>query len=734
MEQTKISGLSLYKDLRGVVLFCGHFMAVLMLLGAVAALEAEAEATGATFAALSAPKTADWNPGDRWRDETHGGRPGVRLTANTSYGLAAVTGEVPESGVVMLRVTYYNHFGLRPFRIGVGAWGSPQTVIVPKPVQEPKPGAEKTEGEGWETAEIGSSVAAVRKWLKDGKVSLVISGNSAGMPVLNKVELYVPSREHLVKQFRDYVRTSTEQAWKDAKSEAFAYVGEYDSKTPLEPSDADTARGVMPFVRSYLIPMYPASVPTKKERVTKTSARMTPGEYEPVQIGIKALRDLPECQAEIASKLPEGLEAQVRWVECVPLRTAGGSTSKKWHVQPSRLWPNEIFPSCAVKKEEAQAWWVTFKAEGDLEPKTYPIVVSVRDGDRQLLEITIDLRILPFKLPESVDYAWGFYESNEIDEVTARDLVKHGCNSLSAWPNFRPLRGNKADFAAWDQYFAMLKAAGLDHSFAWYLGNKKNGWQVVEAAGAQAFPEILKAINQRVEDGRYPKNFCITIDEAIRSSRAWGQLKSLFQMMETHAPLLKRFGVSLNRHGDARKHEGLIDILSCNGDFEKSSAWCKKNGYGMYTYTVFTGRSSAHSARYNCGFNPWRYDATGTYGWALQWYGGNPYNDMDAGRSDWGIILPNWAGPPIATPAWEAFREGVDDRRYVEAYRKLVEADKAPASLLDELKQLLKEDQLSNEDIVGDSIFEAGLNDALKLKRARDRLIEGILAAGGQSD
>jgi len=40
----------------------------------------------------------------------------------------------------------------------------------------------------------------------------------------------------------------------------------------------------------------------------------------------------------------------------------------------------------------------------------------------------------------------------------------------------------------------------------------------------------------------------------------------------------------------------------------------------------------------------------------------------------------------------------VDDRRYVETYRELVEAGKAPASLLDELMLLFKEDQLSSED------------------------------------
>jgi hypothetical protein len=250
---------------------------------------------------------------------------------------------------------------------------------------------------------------------------------------------------------------------------------------------------------------------------------------------------------------------------------------------------------------------------------------------------------------------------------------------------------------------------------------------VYEGVGKAAFIDILKGINERVKDGRYPKNFCITIDEAVCSGRSFTQLKTIFNLMQEHAPLTKRFGVSLSRKDRALKHQGIIDILSCNGSLEHNAKWCKDNNYGMYTYTTFTGRTKAHSARYNTGFNPWRYNATGTYGWALNWYNGNPYNDLDSRISDWGIVLPNWVGDPISTPCWEGWREGVDDRRYLMVYEKLVKEGKAPASLLEEIRTLLKEDQLSKEDRIGDSIFEALLNDALKLKNARDKLIEGIL-------
>ena len=693
-------------------------MAVAALIALAAAPPARGAEDGAeAFASLDAPKGADWKNPERWRDVTRDGKAGVELTANTSYAALPVAGEVPEARSVMFRVTYHSYPGLRPFRIAVGAWGSPTKFITP-------------EGDGWQTGEAAFDMAVVRKFLSGGKVHTMISGDKGGMPILARLELYVPSAAHVMEQFRAYVRASTEKARSDAKK--LSYVGQYDDKTPLAPSPGDAARGAIPFARSYLIPMYPASVPTAKERRLEIDARMAMNEYEPVQIGVKALKDLADCSARVLGRLPEGLAAEVRWMECVPLRTAGGSSSKKWHLQPNRLWPKEVFPNVTVKKGGAQAWWVTFRTGKGVRPGVHPVKVAVESSGTEILRFTVNLRVLPFELPEKVDYAWGFYTPREVPDTVVKDMVRHGCNSLSAWPTFKPWIGNKVDFSAWDPYFEMLKENGISHSFLWYVGTKDGGYPVRDAMKDSGVIAALKGIEERVKDGRYPKHFYVTIDEACRNGARFNDMKGLFRQVKEHAPALGRFGVSLNRHRDAVRHEGMIDCLSCNGDFGQNGPWCKRNGYGMYTYTVFSGRTTSKNGRYNCGFNPWRYGATGTYGWALMWYNGDPYNDCDSWGSDWGIVLPNWTGRPIATPGWEGWREGVDDRRYIALYEQLAAEGRAPKALLDELRTFLKEHKLSNEEKVGDSIFEASLGDALKLVTARDRLIDGILKATGR--
>ncbi len=317
-----------------------------------------------------------------------------------------------------------------------------------------------------------------------------------------------------------------------------------------------------------------------------------------------------------------------------------------------------------------------------------------------------------------------------IDSLTAKDMSEHGCNSLSCWPDCKPWIDNKINFASWDEYFKMLKNNKLDYAFIWFIGTKNDGNIVEKSCGKNAIDEMLKGINERVSSGAYPNNFFITLDEACQNGEVMNALKQLFEFMKQNTPALKRFGVSLDRNSYAIQHKGIIDVLSCNGDFVKNSAWCKEQKIKMYTYTVFSARTTSANARYNSGFNPWRYGANGTYGWALKWYNGHPFNDLDGnGISDWGIILPNWCGKPISSPAWEGWREGWDDLRYLAVYEELVKKGKADAKLLQEIKDFLKEFKESKEVVVGDSVFEATLDSANKLIITREKLIKAILAA-----
>ena len=96
---------------------------------------------------------------------------------------------------------------------------------------------------------------------------------------------------------------------------------------------------------------------------------------------------------------------------------------------------------------------------------------------------------------------------------------------------------------------------------------------------------------------------------------------------------------------------------------------------------------------------------------------------------DWVLAFPGPEGTVISSPAWEAWREGVDDRRLLELYESLVDQGKAGTALLDSLRSQLQPDALMKETVVGDSHFGAIVGNYRKLIDARESLIDAILAA-----
>ncbi|MFH1378398.1 MAG: hypothetical protein ABIH86_06575 [Planctomycetota bacterium] len=685
------------------------------------------------FAAIQAGEKstqANWMEPDlvdkgtrRWSPVSKDGKSAIQLVHGVSYLFVPFTKTPPTDGNVLVRLTYHKDSGPE-FHVAIGQWASPTQTIK----NEDAPG---TKSKAWRESVAVFPASQLTGFVNpdDKTIKMMVSGDKTKGPILREIELYAISTTDSLTYYIDYVRRQTNDAVRIADTDAsFTHTADYDTKAKLKPTADQRTLNAVPFVRSYLIPVYPQSIPKLDECVTESLVRMTPGEYEPAQIALVALKDLQGLNVAV-SGLPDGLRVEPLWQESVPVRTGGGSSSKQWHWQPNRLWRTDIFPVCDVKKETAQAWWLIYQADSSLASGLYPTQVSVRDGKgKSVADFTVTVEILPFRLPETVDYAWGFYESRMVEEPIAADMAAHGCNSLSFWSDMVPFKNGAVDFTAFDAYFAMLARHRMNTSFFWYMGTKDSGFPVKRSVGDAGLLDIFKGLDERIKDGRYPSDFYVTIDEAVVNDK-FAMLKELFETTLKPTPSIKRVGVCLNRHDYARRHIGLVEAITCNGSFAENAELCRQQNWKMYTYTVFSARSTAASARYNAGFNPWRYGAHGTFGWALRWANGEPFNDMDSSGSDWGILFPNWLGRPTSSPAWEAFREGVDDRRYIEAYASLVQAGKADAALLEKVSQQLAEDKLSNEEKVGDSVFEAVLLDAKKMQAARNLLIDAIRQA-----
>lgn len=682
---------------------------LLLLLILPAARAADAPA----LAALEAPMSENWTPDGRWNDESLEEKKVVRAVAGTCYASMPVLGEIPAEGNLLLRVHYYSSG--KAFAIGIGSWGSPTVSAATRP-------------KGWHTDAFVFDAARITRLMSDKKIPLIIQGGGPDGPAFAKIELLNPDPADVMKLYRAWVIDATAAAFAATSGAGFTEAPEKD-ETPVEPSADDTARGAIPFVRSYVKFVFPVTVPAKAERVTKGKVVLTPGEYEPFQFAIRALKDFEELSAELAAPAPKGLEAEIRWVECAPVHN-GGSRANKFKIQPNRLWPKEIFPTCTAKKDTSRAWYLTVKAADDLAAGSYPLKIDVKEKGQPVASFEVEVAVLPFKLPKVTERCFMLVDAGMIEEDSVlADLAAHGVSAVGAFNEFQPLKGKEVDFALWDAYFAKLRKHGLDNGFFWYLGNPKSGNAVKDGAGAENFEKILKELDARVKDGRYPKLFALSIDEAVNSAKAFADSNALFQQLRDLKLDLKVLGCSLDRFKSTVRYEGHIDLLACNGSFDENAKWCREKNVGLNMYSYVCAGVAAGSTRLNYGFHPWRHGALVVNGWALRWYNGHPFNDLD-NTADWGILFPNWTGRPIATPSWEGFREGVDDQRYLDLLASLVKDGKADGKLLDEIRANgIGKMTEQKETVVGDSVFGALMNNADDLEVARARVIQEILKA-----
>ena len=94
--------------------------------------------------------------------------------------------------------------------------------------------------------------------------------------------------------------------------------------------------------------------------------------------------------------------------------------------------------------------------------------------------------------------------------------------------------------------------------------------------------------------------------------------------------------------------------------------------------------------RFNSGARCWKYDGDGVYFWAYLWYMNDPFNDLDGSYADWSPAARDVDGRIYNTVAFEGWREGLDDRLYIETCLRMAKQN-GRKDVLEKMDQLKKE-------------------------------------------
>ena len=443
-------------------------------------------------------------------------------------------------------------------------------------------------------------------------------------------------------------------------------------------SDADRERGYVPFVPNWMRNIYPNSVPRPHELGRPVSCFACPGEYEPMAVAVRALKDLHALSCEVtdlrgpAGRIP-ARAMDVRVVRCWPQRL-GSSWSTEWRVMPELL---EHKPSVNVPKDTSKEFWLTIHLPDDAKPGIYRGEVILRARNAGTARIPMQVEVLPFRLRKNerpVGMYW--YEHMVIGtpmrDKQVRDMIEHGMTTLTLGrltPDIRYEDGRIVlDTGKLLRFLQELKRLGIEgpipYHISWLMrriklaapGKTQTEYDALYVAAIRQ----LEAVSSRPDT---PKLLYYPVDEIGNSPKRGARAHHECALI-AKVPGATSY-ITVNNYKAGERWGDTFDIWCGNIVYtreQEQKLLARGKRYMRYGSAYL---NDPRKARNSCGFGFYRRPAEAMFYWHYQCYKGDPFNDFDGGCRDHCAAYPGPNGALIPTTDWEGLREGVDDMRYI---------------------------------------------------------------------
>ena len=328
-------------------------------------------------------------------------------------------------------------------------------------------------------------------------------------------------------------------------------------------------QGFIPYIRSWNEDVYPRSVPIPTERGAEPlQAYATPGEFEPIQVAAYAIQD-QTFRASISDlagpgTLKTGKDVVITPIECVAVRSGGGSSVKGWQVKPAWLRDNE--PQC-VPAGTSKAWYITVHVPKDAKAGQYKgtFTLSTNSGK---VTFPVEFRVLPFVLDKCEDLARGAYIGGPVEDEYIQNMLDHSMNAASTWPQnyFAPKLVDGKCIAdttpAMDRYLRKLKQTGFVQMIYFGGGDPRynNPAGVPKATGAEVgtpefaryYGEYWLDIRRQEQEKGWPPVICCPFDEPVKSPEKTKNYEICYDIVKKVLPDMRVWCVFMNRGNSAR--------------------------------------------------------------------------------------------------------------------------------------------------------------------------------------
>jgi hypothetical protein len=326
-----------------------------------------------------------------------------------------------------------------------------------------------------------------------------------------------------------------------------------------------------------------------------------------------------------------------------------------------------------IRRGDAKQLWLTVHVPVDARDGSYSgkLILTDDKGLRENLEIT--LQVLPVDL-HAPRIQYSIYYRGTLSEVPSISSEKKGetqffaeLTNMLTHGVVNPTVYQSLDRVGLRRTLEMRKRVGLDPSTLFYLGT---------GTGNPKTPEELDGLRRRVKALKQ-----ITGEQGVENTYLYGIDEAKGEKLVSQRKawqLVRNEGVKVFTAGYAETFPvvgDLLDLLVMAGKLQKTQAEnIHGAGHKIFSYAnPQTGPENPEIFRRNYGFELWRNNYDGAMPYAYQDSMGFIWNDFDHARyRDHNFTYPTVDGV-IDTLAWEGFREGVDDVRYVTTLEDMLE-------------------------------------------------------------
>lgn len=336
-------------------------------------------------------------------------------------------------------------------------------------------------------------------------------------------------------------------------------------------------------------------------------------------------------------------------------------------------------PIKLIEKNKAQQYWITVKVPENALPGEYVGSILIKSGTIAVGHMALRLNVLPFKLKDpTLTYSLYYHAQLVSGEGTIsskfksetqlkaelQDMFDHGVKNPTVYQDL----GNKELLA---KVLTIRRQVGMAGQPLFYLGIKTED---VENPHAKAkYVEAAKGLLTLAGEHGVSGLFVYGIDEAP---------ESLLEKQKAIWGALRHEGVKVFVAGWRPGHWNQVkDSLDVYVDGQPPSRLVADSfrAYGNKVFAYNTPQVGIENPliyRRNYGLRLWQAGYDGAMDYAYQHGFGSVWNDFDHEEfRDHNFTYPTSTGV-IGTIAWEGFREGVDDVRYINALESLVEREK----------------------------------------------------------